>query len=98
MFCPGEKSMGRSTFEQKISWVMSAPGDSQPPSISQKRPSSVLQTLKRNISPQSSFSIISLSWYIHKRTRHPQMAWKALVMMSDSQNVLDELSALISLD
>lgn len=64
--------MRGSIFEQKISQVMSAPGDYQPPSVSQKRPSSVLQTLERNISPQSSFSIISLSWCIHERTHHPQ--------------------------
>lgn len=73
MFCPGgKKSMGGSIVEQKISRVVSVSGDSQPPSVSQKRPSLVSQTLKRNISPQSSFSIISLSWRIHKRTHHPQ--------------------------
>lgn len=64
--------MGGSIVEQKISDVVPAPGDSQPPSVSQKRISPVLQTLKRNISPQSSFPIISLSWCIHKIIHHPQ--------------------------
>lgn len=65
--------MGGSIVEQKISHALSVPGDSRRPSVSQKRPPSpVLQTLKRNISPQSSFPIISLSWCLHKRTHHPQ--------------------------
>lgn len=47
----GKKPMGGSIVEQKISHVVSVSGDSQPPSVSQKRPPPVLQTLKRNISP-----------------------------------------------
>lgn len=47
----GKKPMGGSIVEQKISHVVSVSGDSQPQSVSQKRPPPVLQTLKRNISP-----------------------------------------------